>query len=122
MRSRRFFCVSTWNQEELRREIYEGLNVIENWNSANSFIHYGKGGEFASNRLDDQEISMLALHLLQISMVYINTLMVQDVLKDDAWMKRLTSEDYRGLTPLFYGHVEPYGMLQLDMTKRLALA
>ena len=31
---------------------------------------YGKGGEFASNRLDDQEISMLALHLLQISMVY----------------------------------------------------
>ena len=57
--------------EELRREIHEGLNVIENWNSANSFIHYGKGGEFASNRLDDQEISMLALHLLQISMVYI---------------------------------------------------
>ena len=56
--------------EELRREIHEGLNVIENWNSANSFIHYGKGGEFASNRLDDQEIAMLALHLLQISMVY----------------------------------------------------
>ncbi len=56
--------------EELRREIHEGLNVVENWNSANSFIHYGKGGEFTSNRLDDQEISMLALHLLQISLVY----------------------------------------------------
>jgi TnpA family transposase len=70
--------------EELRREIHEGLNVIENWNSANSFIHYGKGGEFTSNRMDDQEISMLALHLLQISLVYMNTLMVQDVLKDDA--------------------------------------
>ncbi len=83
---------------------------------------YGKGGEFASNRLDDQEIAMLALHLLQISMVYINTLMVQDVLKDDKWLKRLTVEDYRGLTPLFYGHVEPYGTLTLDMTRRLALA
>jgi hypothetical protein len=51
-----------------------------------------------------------------------NTLMVQDVLKDDKWLKRLTSEDYRGLTPLFYGHVEPYGRLTLDMTQRLALA
>ena len=108
--------------EELRREIHEGLNVVENWNSANSFIHYGKGGEFASNRLDDQEISMLALHLLQISLVFINTLMVQKVLEDEAWLKRLTKEDYRGLTPLFYAHVEPYGTLRLDMGKRLALA
>ena len=108
--------------EELRREIHEGLNVVENWNSANSFIHYGRGGEFTSNRLDDQEISMLALHLLQISLVYMNTLMVQEVLKDEAWLKRLTKEDYRGLTPLFYSHIEPYGMLRLDMEQRLALA
>ncbi len=34
----------------------------------------------ASNRADDQEISMLALHLLQLSLVYINTLMIQQVL------------------------------------------
>jgi hypothetical protein len=65
---------------------------------------------------------MLSLHLLQISMVYINTLMVQDVLKDDDWLKQLTTEDYRGMTPLFYGHVEPYGTLKLDMTQRLVLA
>ncbi len=44
-----------------RREIHEGLQVIENWNSANDFILYGKGGEFASNRLEDQEILMLSL-------------------------------------------------------------
>jgi hypothetical protein len=35
--------------ESLRREIQEGLNVVENWNSANDFILCGKGGEFASN-------------------------------------------------------------------------
>ena len=77
-----------------------------------------------SGYLDDQEISMLSmlsLHLLQISMVYINMLIVQDVLKDEVWLKRLTKEDYRGLAPLFYGHVEPYGTIQLDMTRRLAL-
>jgi TnpA family transposase len=38
--------------EALRREIQEGLNVVENWNSANAFILFGKGGEVASNRLD----------------------------------------------------------------------
>ncbi len=66
--------------EALRREIHEGLNVVENWNSANGFIFYGKGGEIATNRLDDQEISVLCLHLLQICLVYLNTLMIQQVL------------------------------------------
>jgi TnpA family transposase len=38
---------------ELRREIHEGLNVIENLNNVNDFIYFGKGGEMASNRIDD---------------------------------------------------------------------
>ncbi len=69
---------------QLRREIHEGLNVIENWNSANNFIFFGKGGEMASNRADDQEISMLSLHLLQLTLVYINTLMIQQILAEPA--------------------------------------
>lgn len=46
--------------------------MVENWNSANSFIFFGKGGEVATNCLEDQELSVLALHLLQICLAYIN--------------------------------------------------
>jgi hypothetical protein len=31
---------------------------------------FGKGGEIATNRLDDQEVAVLSLHLLQICLVY----------------------------------------------------
>jgi Tn3 transposase DDE domain len=107
--------------EALRREVNEGLNVIENWNSANGFIFFGKGGEFGSNRHEDQEVSMLALHLLQISLVYVNTLMIQRVLSEPSWSKKLTAEDLRALTPLIYGHVNPYGIFRLDMDTRLSI-
>ncbi len=106
---------------ELRREINEGLNVVENWNSANSFIFYGKGGEIATNRLEDQELAVLSLHLLQISLVYINTLMIQQVLSQPEWMKLMKSEDLRALSPLIWGHVNPYGTFNLDMSERLSI-
>jgi TnpA family transposase len=106
---------------ELRHEIQEGLNVIEHWNNVNDFIRFGKGGDFATNQRDEQEISMLALHLVQICMVYINTLMIQRVLAGQDWMNRLTKEDRRGLTPQLFGHVNPYGSFRLDMSTRLPL-
>jgi TnpA family transposase len=109
------------HEEALRREIHEGLNVVENWNSANGFIFYGKGGDIASNRLDDQELAVLALHLLQNCLVYINTLMLQQILAEPAWMARLTPEDFRALTPLLYSHMNPYGTFELDMAARLPL-
>ena len=56
--------------------------MVENWNSANGFIFYGKSGEIATNRLDDQELSASPGHLLQACLVYINTLMLQDILRN----------------------------------------
>ena len=105
----------------LRREIHEGLNVIEHWNGANDFILYGRGGEIATNRVDDQEITMLSLHLLQNCMVYVNTLMIQRVLGEPIWVDRMGPAERRGLTPLFWGHVNPYGLFQLDMATRLPI-
>jgi TnpA family transposase len=109
------------HDETLRQEIQEGLNVIENWNSANSFIFYGRSGELSSNRREEQETAMLALHLLQISLVYVNTLMLQEVLAEPVWLARMTSDDRRGLTPLIYQHVSPSGVFDLDLTTRLPL-
>lgn len=105
----------------LRREIHEGLNVIENWNGVNDFILYGRGGEICTNRVEEQELTMLALHLLQVCLVYINTLMMQRVLTEPDSAGRLTAEDQRALTPLVWGHVNPYGLFRLDMNKRLAI-
>ena len=82
---------------------------------------FGKGGEVATNRLEDQEVSVLSLHLLQIALVYVNTLMIQNVLADEEWMDRMAEEDFRALTPLIHSHINPYGSFELDMAKRLPL-
>lgn len=103
---------------ELRQEIHEGLIVIESWNAANPFIFYGKGGEVATNRLEDQEVSTLALHLLQLALIYISTLMIQEVVASASWYGRLTEENLRGLTPLVFGRVNPYGRFELDTEER----
>jgi hypothetical protein len=62
---------------------------------------------------------MLALHLLQICLVYINTLMIQRVLTEPDWTQRILPEDLGALTPLIYSHVTPYGTFRLDMNQRL---
>ena len=109
------------HSEALRREINEGLNVVEQWNGATDFVFFARRGEMASNRHEDHEISMLALHLIQNCMVYVNTLMIQRVLAQPHWQGKLTPRDYAALTPLIWEHVNPYGRFDLDMNARLAL-
>ena len=109
------------HDERVRQEIQEGLNVVENWNSANDFIFYAKNGDFTAARVALQEISMLCLHLLQISLVYINTLLIQQVLADPIWMQKMGPDELRALTPLIYAHVNPYGIFRLDMAERLPI-
>ena len=109
------------HSEELRREINGGLNVIEQWNGATDFVRFARRGEFVSNVREDHEVSMLALHLIQNCMVYINTLMLQQLLAQPQWNQRLTTRDRLALTPLIWEHVNPYGRFELDMNSRLPL-
>ena len=109
------------SSENLRREIHEGLNVVERWNGINDFIFYGKTGSFRSNRPEEVELSMLCLHLLQLSMVYINTLMLQQVIKESNWLDKMALEDKRAITPLLHEHLNPYGVFLLNLDTRLAV-
>lgn len=105
----------------LRQEINAGLNVVENWNGVNDFIFYGKNQILQSNNPAELELSMLCLHLLQLSIVYINTLLLQQILVESNWLKKMTIDDKRAITPLLYEHINPYGEFPLNMNSRLAI-
>ncbi|WP_158512326.1 transposase (plasmid) [Streptomyces goshikiensis] len=89
--------------------------------SANKDLFYGKDGDLAGADRESQEVSMLALHLLQSALVHVNTLLMRQVLADPQWADKLTEADRRALSPLFWTHVNPYGSFELDMNSRLDL-
>jgi hypothetical protein len=45
--------------------------------------------------------------------------MVQRVLAEPKQFQAMQPADWRGLTPLFYQHVNPYGTFRLDMNQRM---
>lgn len=115
------FLCKYLQSEALRREVNESLNVVESWNNANGFIFFGKGKEIATNRMEDQEVAVLSLHLLQSCLVYVNTLMIQDVLSEPEWLNMMKPDDLSALTPLIWSHVNPYGTFRLNLDERLPI-
>lgn len=54
-------------------------------------------------------------------MVYINTLMLEQILVESSWLERMSNEDKRAISPLISEHINPYGSFSLDLNKRLAI-
>ena len=106
----------------LRRQIHGGLQVVEQWNSANTVIFYGKDATLTGADREHAEVSMLALHLLQSALVHINTLLIQAVLEVPEFHDLIGEDERRALTPLFWSNINPYGRFRLDMDTRLDLS
>ena len=102
---------------ELRHEVEAGLNVVERWNEANDFIRYGRQGLFATNSREQQEISALCLQLVQNCLMLINSILVEQTVAQHQLLEQFSDEDRRALAPLFYEHVNPYGLFELDVTR-----
>jgi hypothetical protein len=64
---------------------------------------------------------IVPLHLLQICLVYINTLLIQRVLAEPQHQQAMQPEDWRALTPLIYHHITPYGWFHLNLQERLPI-
>jgi hypothetical protein len=100
---------------ETQYEVHEELNVVENGNATNDFICYCRQGELATNSREQQEIVTLSLQLLQNCLMLINTILVERTIEREGLWERLSAEDLRILTPLFHGHINPYGQFALDL-------
>jgi TnpA family transposase len=59
------FLCDYLSSRETQYEVNDGLQVVENWNSTNEFICYGRHGEMATNSREQQEATTLSLQLLQ---------------------------------------------------------
>src|SRR5256712_3162351 len=93
---------------DLRREINEGLNVVERWNAANDFLCYGRQGILAMNSREQQEVTTLSLQLLQNCLMLITTILVEHTIAQHQLLDYLSGEDRRALTPLFYSVSQLY--------------
>lgn len=119
---RTIFVCRFLRDRALQRDTGSGLNVVESWNGGNDIVFHGNKGQLTSNRQDERELSVLCLRILQASLVYVNTLMLQDVLSEPGRLEQLTPADRRGLTPLFWSHVKAHGEVPLDMDRRLLIS
>ena len=47
----------------------------------------------------------------------INTILVEQTIEQHRLTDKLSVEDLRALTPLFYEHINPYGLFELDLER-----
>src|SRR5712664_3083884 len=86
------FLCDYLRSRETQYEVNDGLQVVENWNSTNEFICYGRHGEMATNSREQQEATTLSLQLLQNCLMPINPILIQRPMDRQGLWARLQPE------------------------------
>lgn len=60
---------------------------------------------------------MLSLQLFQNCLMLINTILVERTVEQKKLWRRFTRENFRGITPLFYSHIHPYGTFDINLSR-----
>ncbi|MGI5372687.1 Tn3 family transposase [Streptomyces sp. CA-251387] len=106
---------------DLQREIEESLNVVEAWNRANGIIYHPARRDLHQPSRGSRDGRPVPADHPGLPGLREHSLMLQTVLTEPRWSALLTAADRRGLTPLFWEHVRPYGDVRLDLGSLLDL-
>jgi TnpA family transposase len=87
----------------------------------NGFIFCGRSSKIATSSCQARETSVLAIHLLQVSMVCIKTLMMRQALAEPNWKNRMEPGDLQALSALNSSHVDTYERFEPNLDERLPL-
>ncbi len=99
----------------LRRNVQKALNRGESYHQLRRAIAYAHGGRFRVRSQHEQEIWNECARLIGNAVVYYNSLILSEVLRELEAQRALASaEDLKRISPLAWQHINFYGRYQFD--------
>ena len=99
----------------LRRNVQKALNRGESYHQLRRAIAYAHGGRFRVKSQHEQEVWNECARLIGNAVVYYNSLILSEVLRElEAQRALVSAEDLKRISPLAWQHINFYGRYQFD--------